>query len=192
VAVTTREARFAIFCSDPSTLAQTRRPHPPRGQKQRNPITSAFGDPGRATVTTTTEISFCVGRGEIVGLYGLVDRPVRVVRSLVHAKTTTGPLNGGNRDTVCVVKWVAADPDVVVLDEPTMGIDVGVRATICELIYDLAQRGKSVVVVSSATEEILLLSHRVIVMRNGHIVGQYDAEHATAEDLMRDALSYDR
>jgi len=76
----------------------------------------------------------------------------------------------------------------VVLDEPTKGIDVGARAAIYELIYDLARRGKSIVIVSSEAEEILLLSHRVLVMRNGRIVGAYDAESSTTEDLIKDAL----
>jgi ABC-type sugar transport system ATPase subunit len=102
--------------------------------------------------------------------------------------TMTASLSGGNQQKVSIAKWLEADPDVVVLDEPTKGIDVGARANIYELIYDLARRGKSVVVVSSEAEEILLLSHRVLVMRNGRVVGEYDAETATTEDLIRDAL----
>jgi ABC-type sugar transport system ATPase subunit len=142
-------------------------------------------EPHRELALASTELSFCVGRGEIVGVYGLVDgHPVGV--GSPYGVITRRP-NGGHRQAVCVLKWVAVDPDVVVLDEPTMGVDVDARITICEVIYDLAQRGMSVVVVSSETEEILLLSHRVLVMRNGHIVGEYDAENATSEDLIRDA-----
>jgi len=102
--------------------------------------------------------------------------------------TMTSTLSGGNQQKVSIAKWLEADPDVVVLDEPTKGIDVGARAAIYELIYDLARRGKSIVIVSSEAEEILLLSHRVLVMRNGRIVGAYDAESSTTEDLIKDAL----
>ncbi len=102
--------------------------------------------------------------------------------------TMTSTLSGGNQQKVSIAKWLEADPAVVVLDEPTKGIDVGARAAIYELIYDLARRGKSIVIVSSEAEEILLLSHRVLVMRNGRIVGAYDAESSTTEDLIKDAL----
>jgi ABC-type sugar transport system ATPase subunit len=173
-----------------------------------------------------TEISFCVGRGEIVGIYGLAHgRPVRTgspaaalrkaceqltspelglgraIRLLQQpepslfvgdAKATTNSVNGADLQTVCIARWLAADPEVVVLDEPTAGIDIGARAAICQLIFDLARRGKSVVVVSGEAEEVLLLAHRVLVIRNGRIVGEHDAHTATSEDLMRDALSDDR
>jgi len=102
--------------------------------------------------------------------------------------TMTSTLSGGNQQKVSIAKWLEADPDVVVLDEPTKGIDVGARAAVYEIIYDLARRGKSIVIVSSEAEEILLLSHRVLVMRNGRIVGAYDAESSTTEDLIKDAL----
>ena len=104
------------------------------------------------------------------------------------AKTPTRTLSGGNQQKVCIAKWLQADPKVVVLDEPTKGIDVGARTTIYELIYDLAERGKVVVVVSSEAEEILLLAHRVFVMRAGAIVAEHEPETATTEDLGRDAL----
>lgn len=104
------------------------------------------------------------------------------------AATFTSTLSGGNQQKVCIAKWLAADPDVVVLDEPTKGIDVGARANIYQLIYNLAERGKSVVVVSSEAEEILLLTHRVIVLRNGRDVGEFDSSTASTEDLIKAAL----
>lgn len=107
------------------------------------------------------------------------------------AATLTQSLSGGNQQKVCVAKWVAADPDVVVFDEPTKGIDVGARANIYQIIYDLAAAGKTVVVISSEVEEILLLSHRVLVMRNGRIVAELDADHASTEDVVRPALGAD-
>lgn len=105
--------------------------------------------------------------------------------------TWTRSLSGGNQQKVCVAKWVASDPDVIVFDEPTKGIDVGARANIYQIIYDLAAASKTVVVISSEAEEILLLSHRVLVMRNGRIVAELDADDASTEDIVRPALGVD-
>ncbi len=104
------------------------------------------------------------------------------------ASTMTSTLSGGNQQKVCIAKWIAANPDVIVLDEPTKGIDVGARATIYDIIFDMAKAGKTIVVVSSEAEEILLLTHRVLVMREGRIVATLDSSRATTEDLARPAL----
>ena len=77
-----------------------------------------------------------------------------------------------------VAKWLETDPDFVVLDEPTKGIDVGARANIYEIIHAFAARGKGVLVVSSEAEELLPLCHRILVMRDGQIAGEFDPEHA--------------
>ncbi len=100
--------------------------------------------------------------------------------------TTT--LSGGNQQKVVIAKWVAADPEVIVFDEPTKGIDVGARANIYEIIYGLAAAGKTVLVVSSEAEEILLLTHRVLVMRDGAVVAELDSRAADTDDLARPAL----
>ncbi len=105
--------------------------------------------------------------------------------------TPTRSLSGGNQQKICVAKWVAANPDVIVFDEPTKGIDVGARANIYQIIYDLAASGKTIVVISSEAEEVLLLSHRVLVMRTGRIVAELDADHASTEDIVRPALGAD-
>jgi len=104
------------------------------------------------------------------------------------SSTMTSTLSGGNQQKVCIAKWIAANPAVIVLDEPTKGIDVGARATIYDIIFDMAKAGKTIVVVSSEAEEILLLTHRVLVMREGRIVATLDSAHATTEDLARPAL----
>jgi ribose transport system ATP-binding protein len=105
-------------------------------------------------------------------------------------KTYTRNLSGGNQQKVVVAKWLEADPDFVVLDEPTKGIDVGARANIYEIIHRLAARGKGVLVVSSEAEELLSLCHRILVMRNGEIAGEFDPEHADTDDLIRTALTH--
>ena len=105
--------------------------------------------------------------------------------------TYTRTLSGGNQQKVVVAKWMETDPDFVVLDEPTKGIDVGARANIYEIIHSLAARGKGVLVVSSEAEELLSLCHRILVMRNGQIVDEFDPEHADTDDLIRTALSHE-
>jgi ribose transport system ATP-binding protein len=105
-------------------------------------------------------------------------------------KTYTRTLSGGNQQKVVVAKWLESDPDFVVLDEPTKGIDVGARANIYEIIHSVAARGKGVLVVSSEAEELLSLCHRILVMRNGQIAGEFDPEHADTDDLIRTALTH--
>ncbi|MBM9468863.1 sugar ABC transporter ATP-binding protein [Nakamurella leprariae] len=105
-------------------------------------------------------------------------------------KTMTKSLSGGNQQKVVVAKWLEADPDFVVLDEPTKGIDVGARANIYEIIQSVAARGKAVLVVSSEAEELLSLCHRILVMRNGKVVAEFDPEHADTDDLIRTALTH--
>ncbi len=106
-------------------------------------------------------------------------------------KTYTSTLSGGNQQKVVVAKWLESDPDFVVLDEPTKGIDVGARSNIYEIIHSAARRGKGVLVVSSEAEELLSLCHRILVMRNGKVVGEFDPEQADTDDLIRMALSHE-
>jgi ABC-type sugar transport system ATPase subunit len=103
-------------------------------------------------------------------------------------ETMTSTLSGGNQQKVCLAKWLAADPDVIVLDEPTKGIDVGARLNIYEIIHDLSRQDKALLVVTSEAEEALLLCHRVLVLRDGRLVGEVDPDTATTEDLIRAAL----
>jgi len=103
--------------------------------------------------------------------------------------TYTSTLSGGNQQKVVVAKWMETDPDFVVLDEPTKGIDVGARANIYEIIHSVAVKGKGVLVVSSEAEELLSLCHRILVMRNGKIAAEFDPEHADTDDLIRTALT---
>ncbi|MGI8459628.1 MAG: sugar ABC transporter ATP-binding protein [Propionibacteriaceae bacterium] len=130
---------------------------------------------------------------------GVVDAPreKKRVRELITEfqvkggpKTYTSTLSGGNQQKVVVAKWMESDPEFVVLDEPTKGIDVGARSNIYEIIHAVAARGKGVLVVSSEAEELLSLCHRILVMRNGKIVEEFDPDHADTDDLIRTALSH--
>ncbi len=98
-----------------------------------------------------------------------------------------GTLSGGNQQKVVIAKWLATKPKVIILDEPTKGIDIGSKAAVHEFMNELVSQGLSVIMVSSEIPEIMGMSDRVIVMREGRIVDEYDREGLTAEALVRSA-----
>jgi ribose transport system ATP-binding protein len=100
-----------------------------------------------------------------------------------------GKLSGGNQQKVVIAKWISRPPKVFILDEPTRGIDVGARASIYEVIADLARSGMAVVVVSSDLEEVLGLSHRILVLSRGRQRGILDRNEATSVSVMELATS---
>jgi ribose transport system ATP-binding protein len=93
-------------------------------------------------------------------------------------------LSGGNRQKVVLAKWLISGPELIIFDEPTRGIDVGAKAEIWQLMRDLADRGKAVVMISSELPEIVGMSDRVYVMHRGEIVGELRGEEATEEKVM--------
>lgn len=97
----------------------------------------------------------------------------------------TGNLSGGNQQKVVLGKWIFADPDILILDEPTRGIDVGAKFEIYTIIHKLAAEGKGVLVISSELPEVLGLSDRIYVMNAGQITGEVSREEASQEVLMR-------
>ncbi len=95
-----------------------------------------------------------------------------------------GNLSGGNQQKILLAKWMFAGPDVLILDEPTRGIDVGAKYEIYNIINDLAAAGKSVIMISSELPEILGMSDRIYVMNEGRMVGEFDGAEATQEGIM--------
>ena len=95
-----------------------------------------------------------------------------------------GNLSGGNQQKVLLAKWMFAEPDIMLLDEPTRGIDVGAKYEIYCIINDLAAAGKSVVLMSSELPEVLGMSDRIYIMNEGKFVGEMKAEDATQEKIM--------
>jgi ribose transport system ATP-binding protein len=93
-------------------------------------------------------------------------------------------LSGGNQQKVVIAKWLVQDCEVLIFDEPTRGIDVGAKSEIYKLLNDLAAQGKAIIVISSELPEVLLLSHRVLVMCEGRITGEVAGNVATQETLM--------
>jgi putative multiple sugar transport system ATP-binding protein len=97
----------------------------------------------------------------------------------------TGNLSGGNQQKVVLSKWLFANPDVLILDEPTRGIDVGAKYEIYTIINELAAEGKAIIVISSEMPELLGISDRIYVMNEGRIVGEMAATDASQEKIMR-------
>ena len=98
-----------------------------------------------------------------------------------------GQLSGGNQQKVVIAKWLATKPRVIILDEPTKGIDIGSKAAVHAFMAELAAQGLAVIMVSSEIPEILGMSDRVVVMREGRIVGTFDRDGLTPEKLVRAA-----
>ncbi|SLN61240.1 Ribose import ATP-binding protein RbsA [Pseudoruegeria aquimaris] len=101
--------------------------------------------------------------------------------------TNVGSLSGGNQQKVVIAKWLATQPKVIILDEPTKGIDIGSKAAVHEFMAELAAQGLAVIMVSSEIPEILGMSDRVIVMREGRIAAELAGEDLTPETLVRHA-----
>jgi len=115
-------------------------------------------------------------------------------RQKLRTKTPTveqlvGNLSGGNQQKVLLAKWMYTDPDVLILDEPTRGIDVGAKYEIYCIINDLVAAGKSVVMISSELPEILGMSDRIYVLNEGRIVGEFEQKDASQEKIMASILS---
>ena len=105
-------------------------------------------------------------------------------------RTQIRTLSGGNQQKVILGRWLLTYPKILLLDEPTRGIDVGAKYEIYKLIIELASQGKSVIMVSSEMPEILGVCDRIIVVSGGRIAGELDASSATQEDIMTLAAKY--
>jgi ribose transport system ATP-binding protein len=98
---------------------------------------------------------------------------------------TARTLSGGNQQKVTLAKWVASECDVLILDEPTRGVDVGARTEIYNLIGQLVQKGKGILLISSDLPEVLGLSDRIIVVYGGCLVTEFSRRDAVAETVIR-------
>jgi len=98
-----------------------------------------------------------------------------------------GELSGGNQQKVVIAKWLATEPAVIILDEPTKGIDIGSKAAVHAFMRELASQGLAVIMVSSEIPEIIGMSDRIIVLREGRQVAEYSQQQASPENLVRAA-----
>ena len=99
-------------------------------------------------------------------------------------------LSGGNQQKVALAKWLALEPRVLLLDEPTRGIDIGAKQEIYRLMEELAGRGVAILFVSSEMEEVLRMSDRALVMHEGRITGELSREQLSEEAVMRLATAH--
>ena len=136
----------------------------------------------------------------LASLSSFADRSGRInvgrtrVTALAHVKSlsikTPGigqrvrNLSGGNQQKVVIAKWLTADTEILIFDEPTRGIDVGAKSEIYRLLNELARQGKAIIMISSELPEILRMSHRVLVMCEGRITGELSAADVTQERIM--------
>ena len=137
---------------------------------------------------------------EKIAKKGVIDflKEKRVAQEYVAAMKTKTPsvdqavgnLSGGNQQKVLLSKWMFAEPDVLILDEPTRGIDVGAKYEIYCIMNEMVAQGKAVVMISSELPELLGMCDRIYVMNEGEIVGEFKAEEATQEKIMGAILSH--
>ncbi|WP_395246030.1 sugar ABC transporter ATP-binding protein [Agromyces sp. MMS24-K17] len=120
---------------------------------------------------------------------GMENRAAKVWASRLEVKTNAlstvaGTLSGGNQQKVVLGKWLATEPTVLIIDEPTRGIDVGTKAEVHRLLSELAGRGMGILMISSELPEVLGMADRVLVMREGRITAEIDRADATSENVM--------
>lgn len=106
------------------------------------------------------------------------------------SKTLIQALSGGNQQKVIISRWLANNPDVLIMDEPTRGIDVGAKYEIYQIMIQLAKQGKGIIMISSEMPELLGVSNRIMVMCNGRITGELSGEEATQENVMHYATQF--
>lgn len=125
----------------------------------------------------------------------LIDKQCEDQRQALSLKTPSlnqqiQNLSGGNQQKVLLSRWLLTDPDILIIDEPTRGIDVGAKSEIHRLMSELAKQGKAIIMVSSEMPEILGMSDRVVVMCEGRLVGEVSRKDATQENIMELATQF--
>jgi ribose transport system ATP-binding protein len=123
-----------------------------------------------------------IGR-EITNKY--IDK-LNIVTDSIYKKISL--LSGGNQQKVVLGKWLAIDPDIYLLDEPTIGVDIGAKTEIMEIIRELADSGKAVLVISSELRELMAVSDRILIMYKGEIVDDFEREDIRSEEDLQHAI----
>ena len=99
-------------------------------------------------------------------------------------------LSGGNQQKVVLAKWLATEPKILILDEPTKGIDVATKAAVHEFISDMASRGLAVILISSELPEVLGMADRILVMHEGEMTGEFTREEANSDNIIKAATGH--
>jgi len=140
---------------------------------------------GLASLGRRSRLGILRSRHDVADVRQLTER-VRLKSTGLDAPAAS--LSGGNQQKVMLARWLAASPDVLILDEPTRGIDVGGKSEIYTLMRELTDAGRGVLMISSEIEEIVAMSDRVLVMRSGRIAAEYAGDEITEENISRSAL----
>ena len=131
----------------------------------------------------------CINSGKVENL--VQDNVKKMAIKTPSSKTQIKSLSGGNQQKVLVGRWLANNPDVLILDEPTRGIDVGAKYEIYCIIADLAKQGKSIIMISSEMGELIGMSDRIMVMCDGKVTGFVEGKDATQENIMALATQFE-
>ncbi len=145
-------------------------------------------------ITNSIKENITLARPSFISSHDVIDKDLELhkakgLRDLLDIKCPTveqlvGNLSGGNQQKVLVAKWIFAQPDILMMDEPTRGVDVGAKYEIYQIINDLAAQGKSILMVSSELPEILGMCDRIYVMNEGRLIAELQQADATQESIM--------
>ena len=141
-----------------------------------------------ASLKQYLDFHVCINDGKVEKL--VQDNVAKMNIKTPSSKTQIKSLSGGNQQKVLIGRWLANDPDVLILDEPTRGIDVGAKYEIYCIIAELAKQGKSIIMISSEMSELIGMSDRVMVMCDGRVTGFIDGQDATQESIMELATQF--
>lgn len=165
-------------------------------------ITEDRKDNGLVLIDTIARNNTMARLEKICSRYGVIDigrenQVAEAYQKRLGTKTPTvqqnvSNLSGGNQQKVLLSKWMFADPEILIMDEPTRGIDVGAKYEIYCIMNDLISQGKSIVMISSELPELLGMCDRIYVMNEGRMVGEFGAAEATQEKIMTAILQSDR
>jgi ribose transport system ATP-binding protein len=135
---------------------------------------------------------------EITGILGFIKQKkensltdkliARLSVKLMDLKTEVGRLSGGNQQKVSIAKWLSRENKILIIDEPTRGIDIGAKVEIYSLLHDLAAKGVGIMMISSETTELMGMCDRIIVMRKGKVCGEFEKKDFSEENILRLAI----
>ncbi len=142
-----------------------------------------------ASLDRYLEMGLFLNEGKIEQL--VQDNVAKLSIKTPSTKTLISSLSGGNQQKVLISRWLANDPDILILDEPTRGIDVGAKYEIYTIIASLAKQGKSIIMISSELPELIGMADRILVMCDGRLTGEVTGAHATQEEIMALATQFE-
>ena len=132
---------------------------------------------------------FIKQRNEVENVKTLINR---LKIKCASADANVSSLSGGNQQKVILAKWINSGADILLIDEPTRGVDVGARAQIYDILFELANNGKTLIVVSSDLEELMTICDRIVVMKKGSITGEVEKKDFSEEKLLRLAIEQNK